>query len=457
MKKHAFSTFIHDRSRLLITVLTVLTFFAATFFLEVFAPLYSAGSTYARLLMSFYLSVLLASLLIYFFYTQPDLSGTHFLFFGVMSFLALFLRAVCIPNYTADYIDFIKPWIDFFSANGGILGLKESIGDYNVPYLYILSLLSYLHISDLYLVKLISILFDILCAVYAMKIAGVFIRSRAAQTAVFCLVLFFPTVWLNSAYWGQCDSIYVFFILAALFHVLCKRPVLSVLFVAVAFSFKLQTIFILPVFAVLLMEKKVKWRHLLVFPAAYFALVLPAVIIGRPIMDILTIYTSQAGAYADYVNLNAPNLFALIPSAPADIFMYVGMALSGAFILAVLFILYENKSKINDQVIIVSSLLFAIGVPYFLSSMHERYFFIADVLSIIYAFVRPRRWYVPLMVLTASYSGYHAYLFGYYIVDLKAASVILLSAGVIVLLDLLSCLGGPDRTISNAGNMDTNG
>ena len=71
--------------------------------------------------------------------------------------LALLLRALLLPHATLDYQDFLSKWVEHFRQNGGILALKDPVGNYNVPYLYLLALLSYLP-SSLAICKLCSTL-----------------------------------------------------------------------------------------------------------------------------------------------------------------------------------------------------------------------------------------------------------------------------------------------------------
>jgi hypothetical protein len=44
--------------------------------------------------------------------------------------------------------------------------------------------------------------------------------------------------------------------------------------------------------------------------------------------------------------------------------------------------------------------------------MHERYFYLAEALSLVYLAQRPRRWYVTAGVLLGGFLAYRAYLFG---------------------------------------------
>ena len=54
------------------------------------------------------------------------------------------------------------------------------------------------------------------------------------------------------------------------------------------------------------------------------------------------------------------------------------------------------------------ALLSVLFPPFFLPGVHERYFFAADVLSVVYAFYVPRKWVVPLLIQFASVFAYCA-------------------------------------------------
>ena len=119
-------------------------------------------------------------------------------------------------------------------------------------------------------------------------------------------MLYLPTVVANGAYWAQCDSIYAFFGIFALYLGLSEKGVGAMISLAACLAFKLQAVFIIPVFFILLLAKKIRWTQLLVFPAAYIVFMLPAVIAGAPLWDTLTLYFSQAGTVGDAMNYNAP-------------------------------------------------------------------------------------------------------------------------------------------------------
>lgn len=337
-----------------------------------------------------------------------------------LAVLALGLRAYGMPHVTGDYRDFLAVWIQFFRDNGGVFALKYSIGNYNVPYLYFLALFSYSNVEGLYLIKLLSIFFDVILAWAAMKLVGVFTQDTERRIFAFFAVLFLPTVILNGSYWGQCDSIYIAFAVMALWLALSDRPVLSMVCFALSFAFKLQAVFILPIIVVLWYRKRFSLWHVIIFPAAYLAAVLPAVLLGRPLMDTLTLYLGQTGSVGSGLNYNSPSVFAFfLNGTNAGFWSKVGILAAFAFMFAILIWLYRRRGAVNDEVILTAAVLFAVAIPYLLPHMHDRYFFGADVLSLIFAAAFPKLFFVPVLCQFASLLGYHAYLEGRYLLPMS--------------------------------------
>ena len=191
---------------------------------------------------------------------------------ALLLFLALFIRLCFFDKVNTDYEWFLKVWVNYFRENGGIKGLGQSLGNYNVPYMVFLSLFSYSSVSDLYLIKLLSIFFDIILAFASALLAVRCGGSRKNQLITFFAVMFLPTVVLNSAYWGQCDSIYVSFALLGIAAALPDEkgkghPALSVICIAVSFSFKLQAVFLMPVWIMIWGWRKYRYSWIALFPA----------------------------------------------------------------------------------------------------------------------------------------------------------------------------------------------
>ena len=331
----------------------------------------------------------------------------------VLIALSFAARASVLDYETLDYQDFLSRWVDFFRQNGGFKALSKPVGNYNIPYLYFLALFSYLPTRDLYLIKLLSILFDVLLAWSAMKLVGRATQNTLMRIGCFLAVLFWPTVFLNGALWGQCDSIYVAFALLGIWLALEDKPIFSMVMMTLSFAFKLQAVFLLPICAVLWIYGKYNWKHFLVFPLTYVLLVLPAVLLGRPFWDTITLYFHQTGSVGDGLNYNSPSIFAIFWRIPqerqgqASAFALVAAAL---YMLNLIAIAYSKRKRLTDRSILALALLFAVGIPFLLPHMHDRYFFGADILALVLAFSFKPLFLAAPLVEFASFLGYHAYL-----------------------------------------------
>ena len=332
----------------------------------------------------------------------------------VLLVLVFLLRYFCMDYETDDYLNWISRWVQHFRDNGLWQGLGMEIWacNYNVPYLYFLAVFAKLDIPDLYSVKLLSILFDILLAWGLTKIVSLFTDSTSRRLTAFIGTLWLPTVFLNGALWGQCDSMYAALSVWSLYFILTDRPVAGVAAFALSFSLKLQAIFLMPVFLVFVLARKMKFWHLFVFPVTYVITILPAVIAGRNFVDLLLLYYNNTGSIGDGLNYNSSSMYslsefpALSPAAAGNVGIFL------AFSLCVLLFAWTllRRHHMDNSVLLGMALVLCIGVPFFLPHMHDRYFFLADVLSFALAVAFPWESLIPALVSFGSLLGYHAYL-----------------------------------------------
>ena len=327
--------------------------------------------------------------------------------------LALFLRALLLDYQSQDYQVFLSQWAAAFRDNGGFAAVKLPIGNYNAPYLYFLAAISYLPLPDLYLIKLFSVLFDVVLAWGGFRLVGQLCPGdRDRPLLCFCVLLLLPTAVANGAFWGQCDALYGALVVHALACALEKRPCASLALLGVAFSFKLQTVFVLPLWGALVLLGWAPLRALLCFPAAYAATCVPALLLGKPLGDILGVYVGQTQEGAGALNYNSPSLFGFFPygAEPDEGFWAaVGIGLAFALVLAVLLALLVRRRRVSDAALLSAGAVLAIGVPFLLPYMHDRYLYLADVLTLAWAFALPRRAPVPVLVQLASCSAYLTY------------------------------------------------
>ena len=334
----------------------------------------------------------------------------------------LLLRLAGFGVETSDYTDFLAPWTARLQAAGGFAGLGQDIGNYNVPYMVLLALFSYFNYPPLYLIKLTSVLFDLLLAVSLCRIVLQLEGSGFRAFLAFVLALALPTVFLNGAVWGQCDSIYVGLGVLSLYLCLCGKPGWAMAAAGLSFAFKLQAVFLLPVFALFLLAGKLKWYHLPIFPAAYLLAVLPAVLAGRGLSDTLLFYFSTAQTAGSGLNYNSPSLYSLpyfYRLSDTAWAAKLGIAAAMTLCAAVLLLFALRRRHITDRSLTFAALLLTCGIPLLLPHMHERYFYFCDVLALLAACLLPRAAYLVPLTQFASLLGYHAYFYMRYLYPMR--------------------------------------
>ena len=161
----------------------------------------------------------------------------------VITFIAFAIRLQSIKNLSGDMAWDLNSWFNELKANGGLLALKNSIGNYNIPYLVIMALLAYLPIEYFISIKAVSIIFDYILAISVAFLVKELLKGKknANDLAVLAygLILILPIVFINSADWGQCDSIYATFSVISLIFLMKGKDFKSFVFLGIAFAFKL--------------------------------------------------------------------------------------------------------------------------------------------------------------------------------------------------------------------------
>lgn len=236
--------------------------------------------------------------------------------FLAISIIAFQLRWHLYPHETAEYSFFMKSWIAQLMEHPGLSGIGQNIGEYNVPYMLFLAIVGKTSFNDLYEIKNLSVLFDFLGSAAAVlllsKIKGTKLLTPQNLLA-YSVLLLVPNTFLNSAFWGQCDFIYVTFLLLCTYFLVKENYPAAMIFYGIALAFKLQAIFFLPVLLIYYFaSRKVNIMHFLWIPLVFFIMDLPAIIAGRGLSDTLNIYRAQTDIYKQ-LTMNCPNLFVFMP------------------------------------------------------------------------------------------------------------------------------------------------
>jgi len=289
----------------------------------------------------------------------------------------------------------------------------------------IMSFLSYLRVDPLYSLKAVSVFFDYVAAFAVFAL--IFVLTHNSRRAIIGMsaLLMIPTGILNSAYWAQCDMIYVSFILLGLCYYFNGNAKQAVWLTAIALAFKLQALFILPFYVIMWIKPyvgkngircEVNPLYFLALPIPYLAFTLPGIILGRGIISSIGVYMNQADTYP-WLTLNYPNIYAFFNQTYLVEPQISELAKSGVWMtmltLGVLaYFLYVKDVRMNANMTVTTALFSVLIVLYGLPHMHERYGLLIDVLAIIYAILRPSRLPVAIGLITGSLMSYMLFLFG---------------------------------------------
>ena len=356
------------------------------------------------------------------------------IFISISSMLALIIRYYFFNIESDDYKVFLLPWTKHFAESNAFSGLKTTDSNYNVPYLYLLLFISKLNINYLFSIKAISVFFDFLGAIGCYFIVK-FLKGRDGEllaAITYALVLFNPIVILNSAAWAQCDMIYTSFIIFSLYYILKKDYIKAFILFGISFAFKLQAIFLLPLYVLLYFKKKsFSIFNFLIIPLVYIIIYIPSVLVGRPLWKIFGIYFGQVKETNTLV-YNFPSIYNILPNK-GEYFRMPGMIFTFMLIGIIVLYLMNDLRTISDNQILELAILFIVVETFFLPGMHDRYMFVAEIISIIYLILK-KNFIIPIGINLMSFNCYINYLFGCTFIDIKITTIIQLCLVIILLL-----------------------
>lgn len=346
---------------------------------------------------------------------------------------AVWMRYALRNVVAGDYKMFFEPWVATLrEAGGGIRGLAAEFEyvDYTTPYLFILSCISICpFLNTLLLMKMVSVFFDFVAAFAVMAI--IYDRKKSLTYGIigYGIFLMAPTILTNGAMWAQCDIIFTSFILWSVYFLLKDKPVPAMAFYGIAFAFKLQTLFLAPLYVILWMKGKVKLKHFLFLPLMYFIGIIPSLIAGKSLWELISVYFFQANGAMDIYALSHkfPNIYQLIGT---DTFLFeyadAGIWLTLGALMLFLYTFARLEYEWDPVLMLRMGMFLTMTVVFFLPHMHERYAILVDVLAILYVFFDSRGFYVPVITLLCSFAGYTIYLAGSNMVPLYIYTILFL-------------------------------
>ncbi|MDO7844408.1 hypothetical protein [Sphingomonas immobilis] len=309
-----------------------------------------------------------------------------------------------------DYV----PWLSHIIAKGPLNAFSVPFAAYTPPYLYLLAIVSPLH--DLLplatLVKLVSLAGTVALAASLWRLLTTLEAPHAARWAA--LVLALPTTVLNAALLGQSDALWAAPCLMALDAAIRRKHGAMLLWCGLALAFKMQAVLFAPFVAAVLINRKVNPALWLLAPLGYAAAMFPAFALGWPARDLALIYFRQATTFPG-LSLNAPNIWFVVEGvAPRIAPTLSGLAVASAAVASALYVARFSARMPAGARMLPVALLATLITAGLLPHMHERYFFLADLIALGWAIVSQERraWAAALLIQAGSTLALGSYVFG---------------------------------------------
>lgn len=324
------------------------------------------------------------------------------------------MYALLLDNIGKDMVDYLLPWFEHIRATGPVAAFAEPFGNYTPPYLYLLAAttLAAPVAHPVILIKLLSILGTGAMAAALWRLLLALDTPQAGSKALIVMAL--PSVVLNAGLFAQCDAMWAAACLMALAAAVKRRHAVMFAWCGLAVAIKLQPAFTAPLIIALLIGRQIPLRYWPIAPLAFIAAMVPAILIGWPPGDIATIYLRQAD-WSPALSMNAPNIWTIVQAIPfVGALPLTGLAMAAAVGAAAWLIArFAHRLPSGDQLIAAALLVTLVSVG-LLPRMHERYFFLADILALALALARSdrRSWTIAGLVQAGSMLALTGYLVG---------------------------------------------
>lgn len=368
--------------------------------------------------------------------------------FYIFLLLGTLIRIIFIPvsGFKAD-VAFWKGW-GLAVADKGILWLANNT-NYNYPpgFAYVLWVINKIYalfnnpynigeywnegnLLYLFLIKLITIVADILIVILIIKIGQIISKSQIPQISkIFALFYFLnPAVIYNGVIWGQVDQFGLAFFLLSIYLILKDRPKIASAVFMTGCLMKFQNIIFIPLFF-LFIFKRFSFRQAVesgLISVITFITIITPFWLNRQIESLIRLLLINSDWFPWY-SLNAFNgwwiasglkgmqlvdkhlVFGITSAKQFGFFMFIF-----AYFIACVLILFSKKENLFKNFILASSLA-VFSFFHLLTQSHERYLFPVMGLLLIYgisyfnggnigqAKMEDRRWKLDLIFFSTFY------------------------------------------------------
>ncbi|MEG0270858.1 MAG: glycosyltransferase 87 family protein [Clostridia bacterium] len=350
----------------------------------------------------------------------------HVLWLGAAAvlLLGLFLRYTYLPLLVAD-VEFLNaPWFDAIKAGGMAAVLEPSLQyNYSPLHLYLWTLATLLPWDTYTVLKLVSITMEmLLCAACVVLLRTLLPKQnkKLGSFVGFTLLWLNPVLLWNAAGWGQADASFALFCVLALWLLLKEKPAWALAALGVALAWKLQAIFLLPLFVMAYFCGKKRFSALwfLLVPGILVLSGVPMMLIGQSPLFAVQVYLGQTDLYSQ-ITYNYPNIYALMGEAIGNktmilgMFSRTGMALCIAALGGMAVWLITKKVTLQSRATVLLGAWCVLCCVFFLPRMHERYGIVGELLLLCWAVClwKPRGFVYVLLGMLPVLSAYAEYMF----------------------------------------------
>lgn len=325
--------------------------------------------------------------------------------FAIFLTISLRIVAAFLPGFKIDITDW-QAW----TQNITTVGLSKFyspnyFADYFPGYLYILWVIgkiyqivaphsTFFSFQYEFILKTISLLFDLITSIYIYKI----IRNYNESFAKFSIFLYLlnPALALNSSVWGQVDGISTFFLVASSYYLIeLKNPLKFALFSALAILTKPQSLVALPLlFIRLIKSHSVKFIAIVLMTLLTIPIILSWPFFpNNPLLGLVGLFQKSTSVYP-YTSLFAFNFWSLIGWWKSDSISWLsysyqvwGFVLYGIALIVILAPLILSSKK-DPHLIYLGTALSFLAFFLFPTRIHERYLFPFFSFFLIAAFIK---------------------------------------------------------------------
>jgi Gpi18-like mannosyltransferase len=335
----------------------------------------------------------------------------------VLILLALALRLFFFNITNEDLSVVFARWYTTLLKIGRIDAFKDIFYGYTPPNVYLIDIMTlFRFIPTDQAIKIIPLVFDFFGAWGLWKILRLKFPEGPMPWVGFFSLLFLPTVFVDSAVWGQFDGIYTSFLIWSFFFILREKKLLAIIAFSIGLTFKLQALLLGPIFLVLMFRRKFPFYLWLAVPAVYFISVVPAWLSGGPLLKLLAVYFRQFETYRD-VSKRAPNFYAYLKANFLDGYyqpiVLIGLAITAIIICGYLFLRWKRWKDMSALSLCYDAAFFTLVIPFLLPKMHDRYFYAAGIFLLILFFHTGKTLLLPLLSQISSLLAFIPYFTGW--------------------------------------------